>query len=253
MCFLAVFAPLLEPYPPDKAAPFDTLLSPRAAHPFGTDSSGFDVLSRVIAAARIDLIIAISGTAIAVLLGGAIGTGIGFFGGPVANIVSRAFDLIQSFPVFILALVVVALFGQSAGNIIFAIAFVYTPFFVRIFRSQTLTIKERGFVKSAHVTGVSNFGIMGRHILPNAIAPALGQWSTTVGWAILMAAGLSFVGAGIQPPHAEWGVMIAGGASYVTSGQWWIAFFPGVAISLTVIGFTLLSEGLQDISDPRRR
>jgi peptide/nickel transport system permease protein len=185
-------------------------------------------------------------------LGGVIGMAIGSIGGVVDAVVSRLVDLLQSIPLFITALLMVTMFGQRMSNIIIAVTVVYLPLYVRTFRTETRALAERSFVRAARVSGASHGQILRRHVLPNALAPALGQWATSVGWAILMAAGLGFVGAGLKPPTPEWGAMISGGASSVTTGKWWVALFPGLAIAVTVTGFTLLSEGLEKHLNPRR-
>jgi peptide/nickel transport system permease protein len=253
IALLALLAPLLARFPPDTANPSANLQPPNATHWLGTDPSGFDIYSRVLYAARTDLVIGLLGTIVAVAIGGAIGVAVGAIGGIVDAVASRLVDLLQSIPLFITALLLVTLFGQRMSNIVIAVSLVYLPLFVRIFRTETRALMERSFVRAARVSGLTSPQIIVRHVLPNAVAPALGQWATTVGWAILMAAGLGFVGAGLKPPTAEWGSMISGGASLVATGQWWVAMFPGLAIAITVAGFALLSEGIGQHLDPRRR
>jgi peptide/nickel transport system permease protein len=250
---LALLAPLIAPFSPVKADPSASLLAPGGEHLLGTDPSGFDILSRLLYGARADLMIGLLGTIVAMGLGGAIGLGIGVVGGAVDAVVSRLVDLLQSIPLFVSALLLVTLFGQRMTNIIIAVTVVYLPLYVRTFRAETRTLQERTFVRAARIGGATELQVLWRHVLPNAMAPALGQWATSVGWAILMASGLGFVGAGLKPPTAEWGSMVSGGASLVATGEWWVAFFPGAAIALTVAGFALLSEGIEQRLDPRRR
>ncbi len=250
---MALLAPILEHYPPDSARPADSLQPPNAQHWLGTDPSGFDIYSRLLHAARVDLFIGITGTLVAMVLGAIIGLITGYIGGTVDALLGRAVDLLQSFPLFITALLLVSLFGQRVSNIIAAVTFVYLPLYVRTFRTEAATLRDRGFVRSAKLSGASTTYILRRHLLPNALAAALGLWATTIGWAILMAAGLGFIGAGVKPPAAEWGSMISSGTSLVVTGEWWVAVFPGLAIVLTVVGFTLISEGVQDVFDPRSR
>jgi peptide/nickel transport system permease protein len=250
---LALLAPVLARFPAETANPSAALQPPGGTHWLGTDSSGFDIYSRLLYAARTDLVIGLLGTLVALGLGGAIGLALGAAGGIADAVVSRLVDLLQSIPLFITALLLVTLFGQRMSNIIIAVTIVYLPLFVRTFRTETRALMERSFVRSARVSGVTSPRIVLRHVLPNAMAPALGQWATSVGWAILMASGLGFVGAGLKPPTAEWGSMISGGASLVATGQWWVALFPGVAIAITVAGFALLSEGIGQHLNPRRR
>jgi peptide/nickel transport system permease protein len=253
IALLAVLAPVLRRFPPNTANPTAALQAPGGAHWLGTDPSGFDIYSRLLYAARTDLVIGLLGTLVALGIGGAIGLALGAAGGIVDSVVSRLVDLLQSIPLFITALLLVTLFGQRMSNIIIAVTIVYLPLFVRTFRTETRALMERSFIRAARVSGVRSPRIVLRHVLPNAVAPALGQWATSVGWAILMASGLGFVGAGLKPPTAEWGSMISGGASLVATGQWWVALFPGVAIAITVAGFALLSEGLGQHLNPRRR
>jgi peptide/nickel transport system permease protein len=250
---VAVFAPLLERNPPNVANSAVSLRSPGGAYWFGTDISGFDIYSRVVDAARIDLLIGLLGSCIAMAIGGFIGLVVGYAGGIADAVVSRIVDLLQSIPLFITALLLVTLFGQRFQNIVLAVTVVYLPLYVRTFRTEARVLVERGFVRSARISGASPGRVIFSHILPNSLGPAFGQWATSVGWAILMAAGLGFVGAGLKPPTAEWGSMISSGASLVSSGQWWVAAFPGLAIAFTVAGFTFLSEGLEQAMDPRRR
>lgn len=249
---LALLAPVIAPFSPVEADPSASLRPPDGDHLLGTDSSGFDILSRILHGARADLMIGVLGTLVAMGIGGVIGMAVGVIGGVVDAVVSRLVDLLQSIPLFVTALLLVTLFGQRLTNIIFAVTVVYLPLYVRTFRSETRTLQERAFVRAARISGATELQVVWRHVLPNAMAPALGQWATSVGWAILMASGLGFVGAGLKPPTAEWGSMISAGASLVATGEWWVAFFPGAAIAVTVAGFTLLSEGIEQRLDPRR-
>jgi peptide/nickel transport system permease protein len=250
---LAVLAPVLARFPPETANPAASLQPPGSTHWFGTDPSGFDIYSRLLYAARNDLVIGVFGALAAFALGGAIGLIVGAVGGVVDAVVSRLVDLLQSIPLFITALLLVTLFGQRMSNIVIAVTIVYLPLFVRTFRTEAGALMERSFVRSARISGVSSPRILIRHVLPNALAPALGQWATCVGWAILMASGLGFVGAGLKPPTPEWGSMISDGASYVATGQWWVVLFPGAAIAITIAGFTLLSEGIAERLNPVKR
>jgi peptide/nickel transport system permease protein len=250
---LAVLAPVLARFPPETANPAASLQPPGGAHWLGTDSSGFDIYSRLLYAARNDLVIGLVGALTALCLGAAIGLVVAAVGGLVDGVVSRLVDLLQSIPLFITALLLVTLFGQRVSNIVIAVTIVYLPLFVRTFRTEGGALMERSFVRSARISGVSSPHVLIRHVLPNAMAPALGQWATCVGWAILMASGLGFVGAGLKPPTPEWGSMISDGAPLVATGQWWVAFFPGAAIAITIAGFALLSEGIAEHMNPRNR
>jgi len=190
---------------------------------------------------------------IALLVGCIFGAIAGFLGRVVDEVVMRVMDMLSAFPSFILALGVVAALGPSLPNLIFAIALVNVPVYARLLRARVLTVREAQYVRAATALGLSRRRILLVHVLPNSWAPIFVQSTLQAGYAILEAAGLSFIGLGIRVPRAEWGVMINMGLQYVISGQWWITFFPGVAIALTVMGFNLIGDGLQDVFDPRRR
>jgi peptide/nickel transport system permease protein len=218
-----------------------------------------DIFSRVIFSARIDLAIAVLGALFSLVIGSPLGLIAGYFSGTrgvwgwVSEAVMRVADVLQAFPVFVLAIALVAALGQSARNVIIAIAFVNAPIYLRLLRTQALSLRERRFVDAARVAGNSELRIVFRHILPNAMAPAIIQASVNMGWAVLLTAGLSFVGAGVRVPTPEWGSMIAVGAQNMVTGQWWPALFPGVAIALTVLGFALIGDSLELLLDPVRR
>ncbi len=260
---LAFASPILVPYPPDQASPGIDLPPPDLAdipalllatltghqatppHWFGTDAAGLDVFSRVLTAPRTDLVIAVSANLISMLLGTTIGLLCGFFRGWLAELTLRTSDLLQSFPILISGMILVALTGRSAGNIILALGILYTPIYVRLARVEVLTQRARGYVEASRALGLRELAIAIRHVLPNSLAPSLIQASVMIGFGILTTAGLSFVGAGVRPPTPEWGLMISGGVNDLIQGQWWPSVFPGVAISLTVFGFAALGNGLE--------
>jgi peptide/nickel transport system permease protein len=256
---LALLAPLIAPYDPETANAAITLQAPSGSHLLGTDISGMDVFSRVIYSARIDLVIAILGTLFSLAIGLPLGVIAGYFARTrgvwswLSEWIMRIADVLQAFPVFVLAIALVAALGQSARNVILAIAFVNAPIYLRLLRTQALSLRERRFVDAARVSGSSELRIVFRHILPNAVAPAIIQASVNMGWAVLLTAGLSFVGAGVRVPTPEWGSMIAVGAQNMITGKWWPALFPGVAIALTVLGFALIGDSLELMLDPVRR
>lgn len=256
---LSLFAPLIAPYDPEQANPDAVLVPPSSSHLMGTDVSGMDVFSRVIYSGRIDLTIAVFGTLVSVLIGLPLGLIAGYFSGTkgiwgwISEGLMRAADVLQAFPVFVLAIALVAALGASVRNVIIAIAFVNAPIYLRLLRTQALSLRERRFVEAARVAGSSELRIVFRHILPNAAAPAIVQLSVNMGWAVLLTAGLSFVGAGVQVPTPEWGSMIAIGAQNMITGQWWPALFPGIAVALTVLGFALVGDSLELMLDPVRR
>jgi peptide/nickel transport system permease protein len=254
----AAAGPNVVPYDPTKAT-MDITQPPSRQHLMGTDASGYDVFSRVVAATRIDLVIALAATAISMAIGTPLGGLAGFWSSSkgitrrASELILRLMDIIQSFPVFILALALVAVSGPSARNVIIGIAFVNIPVFLRLTRSAVLTTQHRAFVDAARVSGNSDLGIVFRHVLPNSLAPALVNASVTVGWSILLTAGLSFVGAGVRPPTPEWGAIIAQGSEQMVSGKWWISAFPGLALALTVFGYAVVGDGLRTFLDPTKR
>ena len=250
--FLMFFGRALAPYDPEIPSP-DFLQPPSASHWLGTDSSGLDIFSRIISAPRIDLTIGIVATMVAALIGTPIGVISGYLHGWVGSSIARVFDIVQCLPPFIVAMCLVAFAGQSATNIIIVLALLNSPIFVRLVRSKTYSVKQRMFVESALCLGNSRWRIMFRHLLPNCLEPILIQFPVNVGWAILMTAGLSFIGAGVRPPTPEWGSMIAIGASLLVTGKWWVALFPGAAIGLCILGLALLANALEILLDPTRR
>ena len=242
--FGAVFGPMLAPYPSTEAGPGAQLLPPSAVHWLGTDDVGMDVFSRVIAAPRIDLTIALSATLLALVIGTTVGGIAGYFRAWWSELIMRISDLVQSFPVFILAMALVVVTGQEIWNVIFVVALVNTPIYVRLVRAEVLSLRERTFAEAAVTLGVSGLNVVRRHMIPNAIGPVISQASITAGFAMLLTAGLSFVGAGVRVPTPEWGSMISIGASSIVTGQWWPSMFPGIALSLSVFGFAMLGDGL---------
>jgi peptide/nickel transport system permease protein len=212
---------------------------------FGTDNAGLDVFSRVIAAPRADVAIAVGANLASLLLGSLLGLLAGTARPWVAALVMRLSDLVQAFPVFITGMILVTLAGRSATTIVLTLALLYTPIYIRLTRAEVLVQRNRGFVDAARALGKREAVIALRHVLPNALAPAMIQASVTVGFAILMTAGLSFVGAGVRPPTPEWGLMIAAGADQIIQGEWWPSLFPGLAISITVFGYAAFGNGLE--------
>jgi peptide/nickel transport system permease protein len=254
MLLLIVLAPLLTGYDPREANPSDFLQPPSAAHWFGTDASGLDIFSRVIYAPRVDMVIAVVGVALALLIGCPLGVFVGYYPHSfVSTLIMRAMDFIQSLPVFIMAMALVAALGQNIINVIYVLMLFNAPVFVRLMRSEALSLREIEYIEAARCVGNSNARIIFRHLLPNSLAPALVQLSVSIGAAVLLTAGLSFIGAGVRVPTPEWGLMIASGAQYMITGEWWIALFPGIAMSLAVLGFALVGDSLRDVLDPMKR
>ncbi len=249
----AVLGPLVAPYDPLASNTAQALKGPSAAHWFGTDQLGRDVLSRVIVATRLDFVIAVSSVVLVFLMGGLAGVAAGFFGGWTDRVVSRVADTIMAFPLFVLAMGIVAALGNTVTNIVIATAIVNFPLYARVARAEANVRREAGFVQAARLSGNGEYRILLGHVLPNIMPIMIVQMSLTMGYAILNAAGLSFIGLGVRPPTPEWGIMVAEGAAFMVSGEWWIAFFPGAALMVAVFCFNLLGDGLRDIVDPQRR
>jgi peptide/nickel transport system permease protein len=249
----ALFGPLLVPHDPLASDTAAALQAPSARHLFGTDQLGRDIFSRVIVATRLDMAIAIFSVALVFALGSSAGIAAGFFGGWIDQVVGRVADTIMAFPLFVLAMGIVAALGNTVTNIVIATAIINFPLYARIARAEANVRREAGFVQAARLTGNGEVRILATQILPNIMPIMIVQMSLTMGYAILNAAGLSFIGLGVRPPTPEWGIMVAEGAGFIVSGDWWIAFFPGVALMLAVFCFNLLGDGLRDIFDPQRR
>jgi len=250
---VALLAPVIAPYDPYATNPAVSLRPPGPGHLFGTDSFGHDIFSRVLYGARIDLIVAAGAVGVAMVLGGLLGAVAGYAGGWLDDATMRVMDMLQAFPNFILALGIAAALGPSLTNLIIAIGLTNLPIYARLVRSRLLTLRVSGFALAAVSVGNPPWRVLLIHLLPNSLAPVFIQATLQSGWAILQAAGLSFIGLGVRVPTPEWGVMISMGVQQLTSGHWWVSFFPGLAIMLAVISFNLLGDGLQDLLDPRRR
>jgi peptide/nickel transport system permease protein len=250
---LALVGPWVAPHDPLATNVGPALAPPSARHWFGTDALGRDILSRVIVATRIDFVIALSAVGASFAVGGLLGACAGYFGGWLERIVMRGCDMVMSFPLFVLAMGIVAAMGNSIANIVLATAVVNLPFYIRVARTEVNVRGEAGFVEAARLAGNGDARILLVHLIPNAMPPMMVQVSLNMGWAILNAAGLSFIGLGVSPPAAEWGILVAEGAGYIISGEWWVALFPGAVLMLAVFTFNLLGDGLRDLIDPRRR
>ncbi|RMI15264.1 ABC transporter permease [Pseudoroseomonas wenyumeiae] len=249
----AVLGPFAVPYNPLASDTANALQAPSWAHPFGTDQLGRDILSRVVVATRLDMTVAIASVVLVFALGGLAGVAAGYFGGWTDRVVGRIADTIMAFPLFVLAMGIVAALGNTVTNIVIATAIVNFPLYARLARAEARVRREAGFVQAARLTGNGEWRILLTQILPNILPIMAVQVSLTMGYAILNAAGLSFIGLGVRPPTPEWGIMVAEGASFIVSGEWWVALFPGLALMLAVFCFNLLGDGLRDIVDPQRR
>ena len=249
----ALFGPYIVPYDPLASDTSATLQSPSLRHWFGTDLLGRDIFSRVLAATRLDFTIAIASVALVLVMGGLAGISAGFFGGWTDRIVGRISDTIMAFPLFVLAMGIVVALGNSVLNIIIATMIINLPFYCRFARSAVNVRRDLGYVEAARMGGNGSLMVLLNHIVPNILPPMMVQASLNMGWAILNAAGLSFIGLGVRPPTPEWGIMVSEGASYIISGEWWAFMFPGAALVLAVFCFNMLGDGLRDLLDPRKR
>jgi peptide/nickel transport system permease protein len=249
----ALFGPYIVPFDPLASDTSATLQSPSLRHLFGTDLLGRDIFSRVVAATRLDFIIAVASVGLVFVMGGFAGIASGYFGGWTDRIVGRISDTIMAFPLFVLAMGIVAALGNTVTNIVIATAIINFPLYVRVARAEANVRRDAGFVQAARLSGNGELRILLAQILPNIMPIMMVQVSLTMGYAILNAAGLSFIGLGVKPPTPEWGIMVAEGATNIISGEWWVAFFPGLALMVAVFCFNLLGDGLRDIVDPQRR
>jgi peptide/nickel transport system permease protein len=250
---LAICGPWITPYDPTTSDVPNALQGPTWRHWFGTDQLGRDIFSRIIAATRLDLAIAASAVTLSFALGAVIGSLCGFFGGRLDRWIGRFVDVLMAFPLFVLAMALVAALGNKVENIIIATAVINLPFYIRFARAEVNVRRNSGWVEAARASGNSNTRVILGFLLPNVLPAMAVQISLNLGWAILNAAGLSFIGLGVKPPTPEWGIMVAEGARFITTGKWWLVAFPGLALMLTVLCFNLLGDGLRDILDPRMR
>ncbi|ELZ58553.1 MULTISPECIES: ABC transporter permease [Halorubrum] len=222
---------------------------PGPAHPMGTDHLGRDVLLRIVLGARISLYIGGLSVGIATAAGVPLGAVAGYVGGNVDDAIMRTMDILMSFPPILLALTVVAVLGPSLTNAMIAIGVTYVPYFARVTRSEVVSVVEEDFVEAARALGERDSRVLFREVLPNAAAPIIVQASISLAFAILAAAGLSFLGLGAQPPQPSWGLMIRQSKQYLAQAPW-MAIFPGLGIATTVLGFNLLGDGIRDVLDP---
>ena len=242
---LAIFGPMFVS-DPLRTDPFNTFAPPSADHWFGTDEFGRDVFARTVTAARLDLSIGVAIAASALVVGSTIGVVAGYFGGRTDEIVMRGTDILLAFPGFVLALVLVAALDDTVPNVMFAVAVAYVPYFIRLTRAQALTERELEYVDAARLAGNRPWRVAFRHVMPNALRPALVSATLVTGWAVLTVAGLAFLSVGIQPPTAEWGVMVGEGAGDIITGEWWTSLFPGGAIVLAVMAFHFVGDELTE-------
>jgi peptide/nickel transport system permease protein len=251
---IALLAPLLAPYDPiaQRDIVATSYLEPSAQHWLGTDRFGRDILSRILYGARISLSIGFVATLISVTLGTVLGALAGFFGGKIDALLMRFTDMVLAFPRLVLLIMIVALFSPSVAIIITVLGLTQWPNTTRIVRGDVLSLREREFVQAAHALGMGKARIIFRHLIPNVMAPVIVTATLGIGNTIVLEAGLSFLGLGVQPPIPSWGNMVADGRDNLL-GAWWVATFPGLTIVLTVLAFNLVGDGLRDALDPRLR
>ncbi|ACI20536.1 MULTISPECIES: oligopeptide ABC transporter permease [Thermodesulfovibrio] len=248
--FVAIFSSYVAPYDPYKINVYKVLTPPSKEHPFGTDELGRDVFSRVVYGARVSLEVGFLAMGIAIFTGTILGAIAGYYGGWIDTIIMRLVDVMLAFPTLFLILAVVAVLEPSIYIIMVVIGLTGWMDVARLVRAEVLSLKEREFVLAARAIGASAGRIIFKHILPNAIYPVIVAATFSVGGAILIESGLSFLGLGIQPPEPSWGGILSVGKDYITVA-WWLSLFPGVAIFLTVLSFNLLGEALRDAIDPK--
>jgi peptide/nickel transport system permease protein len=249
----AIFAPIVAPYEPYGVDFSRAAQSPSWRHPFGTDAFGQDILSRVIFGARLDLLIALAAVVVSMTIGTLIGATSSYVGGLTDEVSMRGMDILQAFPRFIFAMGIAYAIGPGIWTVIIATSVLNIPGYARLMRSVLLSAKQSQYAMAARAIGARHRIILLRHLVPNCLGPIFVQSTLQFGWAILEAAGLSFIGLGVETSKAEWGAMIQLGFQDFLQGHWWIYTFPGLAIGVAVLGFNLIGDGIQDVLDPRRR
>ncbi|MFZ2097883.1 MAG: ABC transporter permease [Anaerolineales bacterium] len=251
---VAIFAYQVAPFPQEgegKTNVPNSLLAPSLEHPFGTDKLGRDVLSRVIVGARPALMVPMMVVLFAVLIGAPLGAIAGYKGGWIDETIMRITDLFLAFPSLLLAMAIASALGRGLQNAAIALVVSWWPWYTRLVRGVTISLKERYFVEAAQAIGVRDSIIILRHILPNTISAILVQATVDLGTVILAMGGLAFLGLGTQPPSPDWGLMVSEGRTYILE-QWWISTFPGLAIFVVVLAFNLIGDTMRDIFDPRQ-
>jgi peptide/nickel transport system permease protein len=253
MMLMAIFAGFLTPYDPVQNSLAEMTVAPSFAHWLGTDQFGRDLLARIIYGARTALFVGFSSAFAGGFIGLVLGVGSAYFGGRIDLIFQRVMDIFMAFPLIIMALAVVSIFGTGAQNVIIAITIPFIPRCARVVRSSALAIREVPYIDAARANGFSHARIILRHMVPNVMAPFLIMLTSFVGQAILLEASLSYLGLGVQEPTPAWGLMLQGGAEEYALSAPWMAIFPGLAITLAVFGFNLFGDAARDVLDPKMR
>ncbi len=252
---IALVGPALVPFPGDATGTTrmkDKMTAPGSVYLMGTDDVGRDVFSRTVIAAQTSLVIGLVVLAIAIAIGLPLGAISGYLGGWVDEVIMRVTDVFMTVPALLLAMAMAAALGAGMGNAMLAIALVWWPGYTRLVRGQVLSLREQDFIEAGRALGANRRHMLWRHIIPNVLSPIIIKASLDMGFAILVTAGLGYIGVGVQAPTPEWGVMISEGRGYLREA-WWMSVFPGIAMFITVLGFNLLGDGLRDIFDPRAR
>jgi ABC-type dipeptide/oligopeptide/nickel transport system permease subunit len=241
---VAMLAPWLAPYSPTQGDATLAQGGPSLDHLFGLDKYGRDIFTRVLYGSRYDLFIAVTVVSLSLVLGTCIGSISGFLGGKIDNLIMRLMDMLLAFPSFVLALVFVAVFSPTLMTLVIALSIRFIPMYARLVRGEMFVERVKEYAVAAQALGSAQTRLVFRHLLPNSLSPLITQSTTNISWAVLNTAGLSFLGVGMQPPTPEWGVMISEGSAFIVSGQWWMSFFPGMALILMTAGFILVGDGL---------
>jgi peptide/nickel transport system permease protein len=248
---VALLAPAIAPFDPVEVRLDARMAPPGAGHWLGTDFYGRDILSRILHGARYDLLIALFAVGVASGVGAPLGIVAGYVGGRLDDAIMRAMDVIIAFPGLVLAMALASVLGPGLERAILALAVVGVAGYARIARASTLSVREEVYVEAARALGASDLKILARHVFPNVVSPVVVRATLGMGFTVLLAASLSFIGLGAQPPTPEWGAMINEGRNQLITGRWWVSTFPGLAIMSLVLGFNLLGDGIRDVLDPR--
>lgn len=252
---VALLGPALVPFPQDATGTTrmkDRMLGPNDVYLMGTDDVGRDVFSRTVIATQTSLVIGVVVLVIAILIGLPLGAISGYFGGWIDEIIMRVTDVFLTVPALLLAMAMAAALGAGMTNAMLAIALVWWPGYTRLVRGQVLALREQDFIEAGRALGANRWHILWKHVIPNVLSAVIVKASLDMGFAILVTAGLGYIGVGVQAPTPEWGVMISEGRGFLREA-WWISVFPGIGMFITVLGFNLLGDGLRDIFDPKQR